>query len=366
MSEVHPTDEAAIALLDALVRVPSFSGQEGEASRYAVQAMGEMGYDDAGVDDVGNATGSVGGGPRDVVLLGHIDTVPGVVPVRRVGGALYGRGSVDAKGPLAAMMVAAARARPLRHLRVRVVGAVEEEAATSKGARHVAAQYTREDPPVACVIGEPSGWNRITIAYKGRLLVDYRLQRPVGHSAGRGTNAPEEAVAYWNAVAAYARAFNQSRERAYETLDPSLRALNSSSDGLHELVTMRIGLRLPLDVDPEGLSERLRSWADDAEVTIHGVEWAYRADKRTPLASAFLGAIREEGSRGRYVAKTGTSDMNVVGPAWGCPLVAYGPGDSALDHTPNEHLPLDEYLAAIRVLTRVLRTLDDLAGAGRV
>jgi LysW-gamma-L-lysine carboxypeptidase len=58
--------------------------------------------------------------------------------------------------------------------------------------------------------------------------------------------------------------------------------------------------------------------------------------------------------------------MNVVGPAWGCPLVAYGPGDSALDHTPHEHIVLVEYLAAIRVLTRALRTLDELAGAGRV
>ncbi len=58
--------------------------------------------------------------------------------------------------------------------------------------------------------------------------------------------------------------------------------------------------------------------------------------------------------------------MNVVGPIWGCPLVAYGPGDSALDHTPHEHIVLEEYLAAIRVLTRALRTLDELVGAGRV
>jgi LysW-gamma-L-lysine carboxypeptidase len=55
-----------------------------------------------------------------------------------------------------------------------------------------------------------------------------------------------------------------------------------------------------------------------------------------------------------FVLKTGTSDMNVVGPAWQCPIVAYGPGDSALDHTPNEHLPLDEYWKAVKVIEQTL------------
>jgi len=55
--------------------------------------------------------------------------------------------------------------------------------------------------------------------------------------------------------------------------------------------------------------------------------------------------------------KTGTSDMNIAAPAWGCPILAYGPGDSALDHTPDEHIDLDEYLRAVRVLTGVIEAL---------
>ena len=55
--------------------------------------------------------------------------------------------------------------------------------------------------------------------------------------------------------------------------------------------------------------------------------------------------------------ENGTSDMNVVGPAWGCPILAYGPGDSALDHRPDEHIQIPEYLRAIDVLTHALRTL---------
>jgi LysW-gamma-L-lysine carboxypeptidase len=57
------------------------------------------------------------------------------------------------------------------------------------------------------------------------------------------------------------------------------------------------------------------------------------------------------------VLKTGTADLNIVAPAWGCPAVAYGPGDSALDHTPNEHISLAEYSRAVKVLVAVLKQL---------
>jgi LysW-gamma-L-lysine carboxypeptidase len=57
------------------------------------------------------------------------------------------------------------------------------------------------------------------------------------------------------------------------------------------------------------------------------------------------------------VLKTGTSDMNVVGPAWHCPILAYGPGESALDHTPDERISLSEYLRSIEILKSVLHTL---------
>ncbi len=49
--------------------------------------------------------------------------------------------------------------------------------------------------------------------------------------------------------------------------------------------------------------------------------------------------------------------MNVVGPVWNCPILAYGPGDSSLDHTPDEHLDLAEFRQAIAVLARVLHLL---------
>ena len=89
---------------------------------------------------------------------------------------------------------------------------------------------------------------------------------------------------------------------------------------------------------------------------VEGVE-AYRGEKNTPLVRAFLAAIRRAGGAPGFTVKTGTSDMNLVAPAWGTPILAYGPGVSNLDHTPNEHIQLAEYQRAITVLTDVLLNL---------
>ena len=59
--------------------------------------------------------------------------------------------------------------------------------------------------------------------------------------------------------------------------------------------------------------------------------------------------------------KTGTADLNVLAPAWGCPALAYGPGDAALDHRPDEHIVLDEFASGIAVLEE---TLAQCAAAG--
>jgi LysW-gamma-L-lysine carboxypeptidase len=85
---------------------------------------------------------------------------------------------------------------------------------------------------------------------------------------------------------------------------------------------------------------------------------AYRADKNTPLVRGFLAAIRVQSGQPGFVVKSGTADMNAVGPVWNCPILAYGPGDSTLDHTPQEHLSLTEYRSAVQVLAHVLQGLS--------
>ncbi|GAC1428600.1 MAG: [LysW]-lysine hydrolase [Chloroflexota bacterium] len=345
---------ADVALLHRMVEIPSLSGQEGALARYLCGEMAARGLH-ASIDEAGNAVGEVGEGGPLIVLLGHMDTVGGAVPVRREGTLLYGRGAVDAKGPLATFLAAASAVAAPGNLakRVVVVGAVEEETATSRGARHILHRYT----PDYVVIGEPSGWSHLTIGYKGRLLAYYHLRKAMQHTAAAGPSACEDAVAFWNRVAAWCEDLNRGKG-AFDSLTPSLRAMHSSSDGLVEEVRATLGFRLPPGISPAEVRARLESERGPAEVAYVGDEQAVRLGKSNPLVRGFLGAIRAQGGTPGFKVETGTSDMNVVASGgWECPMLAYGPGDSSLDHTPREHIDLDEYGRAIDVLTAVLEGL---------
>jgi LysW-gamma-L-lysine carboxypeptidase len=348
-SALSVSDSDAEQLLHDLVATPSPSFNEATASHLLVEWMRAHGYDQAHVDESGSAIGIIGKGSRDIMLLGHIDTFPGNPPVRIDGRLLYGRGSVDAKGPLCAFATAAARANIPAGWRVIVVGAVEEEAASSKGARHQLTQFQ----PELCIIGEPSRWDRITLGYKGRLLLDWHWEGALAHSAGQTLSPAEHAVNYWQCIQDHAARHNEGGTTQFEQLSLSLREINTGSDGVYGWAKMTIGLRLPLGVNPDELASQLTP-EDGATLRTYSGEHAFAADKDNTLTRTLRGAIRAFGGQPRFVYKTGTADMNVVGPVWKCPIVAYGPGDSALDHTPDEHIGLDEYLRAIDVLTHVL------------
>lgn len=352
-----------INLLVNLVTIPSLSHEEAIASEYLVNWMKQHNFS-AHVDSAGNAVGVRGNGPKEILLLGHIDTFPGNPPVRREKDILYGRGSVDAKGPLCTFVAAAGQVEVPVDWRITVVGAVEEEAATSKGARYILSQrIDGQSTPHYCIIGEPSHWDRVTLGYKGRLLLDMKLRVPFSHSAGEERLPAEQAVDFWRLIESFCVDFNQHHQAdsPFARLDPSLRHIASRDEGAFGLVELSIGFRLPEGLSPVELERQLHQLISQlpenttTELTFAGHEVAYKSDKSNPLVRAFLKSIRQADGKPRFVVKTGTADMNVVAPHWPeTPVVAYGPGDSSLDHTPNEHIDLQEYLQAVEILKATL------------
>ncbi len=337
-----------------LVRHYSPSGSEAQAVAYLIERMQTLGFERAFRDEAGNAVGMIGEGPRQVILLGHIDTVPGEIPFCIEDGTLYGRGSVDAKGSLAAFVDAATAVGPVEGWQFVVIGAVDEER-HSTGARYVANQYR----PDFAIIGEPSRWDRITTGYKGSAWADITVRRPMSHTAGGDENAPEAAVGIWNRVRAWADEFNAQHQRAFDQVLPKLDSITSGDSDFETWAKLRLGARLPLAVSPESWYQTLQRLASPEKISPTGYAiQAYRAEKNNSLVRAFLGGIRATGGKPGFVVKTGTADLNIVALKWGCPAVAYGPGDSNLDHTPNEHLSLTEYRQSVNVLRHVLGRLS--------
>jgi len=340
-------------LLRRMLEIQSLSGQERPLAEFLRAEMRARGFQ-AWIDEAGNAVGErgiAGSGPT-IVLLGHMDTAPGEVPVRLDGDLLQGRGAVDAKGPLATFIAAATTYEGPG--RVVVIGAVEEESATARGARQAAADYQ----PDAAIIGEPSAWDRVTVGYKGRLLAEYQARQASEHTAGRHPSVCDRAVSFWHRTREAVESLNTGRAQAvFEQLQGSLRTMQSESNGLEDVATLTMGFRLPTGFDVDAWRGLLTALAGDDTVRFRAYEPAVRVNKNTPLARAMLAAIRAYGGQPRFAVKTGTSDLNVVAEHWHCPLLAYGPGDAALDHTPNEHIDLTEYDRSVGILRTALAQL---------
>lgn len=390
MTEPLPTADD-IALLRDLVAIPSINPGERAAVTYLCERMARRGFRTR-MDSVGNAVGTIGDGPAHIVLLGHIDTVPGQIPVRITDdGRLYGRGSVDAKGPLATFVAATAAAHEqglLDGLRVTVIGGVGEEA-HSPGARFLAETMPAPD---ACIIGEPGAWESVVLGYKGSMQLRYIRWQPNAHGAGEEKPAPQHAAAAWDEIAAYCERLNEPEQREFDRVTPVLRGFAADTDGLQQKATLTISVRMPPRVAPDAILAGLRDcivrlpeadmaafhaivadgyWDDVREtewqaghlpdstacvvlVTMEPPMPAYRCEKNTALVRSLLAGVRAAGGTPRFKVKTGTADMNVVGPVWQCQMAAYGPGDSSLDHTPEEHITLAEYGRAIDALARAL------------
>lgn len=359
----------AIWLLKRAVSIRSYSGEESELACFLVGQMDRLGFR-SHIDKAGNAIGIIGAedAAKTILFAGHMDTVPGEIKVRVDENSegidvLYGRGSVDAKGPLCAFISGAARARQLIEsstgLKIIIAGCVEEECASSKGARYLVGKYK----PDMIVIGEPSGTSGITLGYKGRLNIRYSARVEGAHGASEVTGAGEQAVAFFNSLQDFTARHNKGLEKSFERLQLRLNSMNTFSDGLFERAEMGLSFRIPpgfkideiIKIAEEKIAEDSKG---KAHLEFSGRELPIKAEKNNSLVRAFVRGIREEGLEPCFKLKTGTSDMNVLGNAYpGVPILAYGPGDSNLDHTPDEHMVIEDYLQSIRVISLVINRL---------
>jgi [amino group carrier protein]-lysine/ornithine hydrolase len=341
------TEAHAVGLLRRMLEIPSPSCHEADLARFLEDAMRRMGLRSR-IDEAGNAVGETGRGSGPVVmLLGHLDTVPGVLPVRSEAGRLYGRGAADAKGPLAAMICAAAELRDFPG-RIVVVGAVEEETPGSRGAMAIRATHPKPD---LVVIGEPSGWSTVVLGYKGKLDVHYRVTCAPTHPSNPVPKASELAARCWAVLLE-----ELGSTPGCDSFGQPMPTLVSIHGGL-TTAELEFSVRTPPGFDGHSLLAALCARVPDGQFTVINSVPACRADRRNPVVRALNAGIRTAGGAPSAKLKTATSDMNILAEVWDGPMATYGPGDSRLDHSDDEHIALADYLRGIVVLTTALNEL---------
>jgi LysW-gamma-L-lysine carboxypeptidase len=344
-------------LLAELVSIPSPSGEEAAAATHLMSFFEEQGRE-VWIDDAGNVRAP---GDDSLLLTSHVDTVPGDIPVRIGddeeelgvdGPVLRGRGSVDATGPLAAMAVAAVETG------ASFVGVVGEET-DSRGARHL---IEDREAPAAVINGEPSGWDAITLGYRGIVGGDYAVSTPAGHGARPDANAIDHATAWWERVRAAVAAANGEKEAGgFDTITATAESIDGglTDDGAAVEASMSTRFRVPPSESPEAV----RALVDDC-LEAGEIEWGQSippqvSSPRGSVPAALRRGIRAAGGEPTHLHKTGTADANLYAAGWDVPVATYGPGDASLDHAPDERLSLAEFDRAIAVLTTACEQLLD-------
>ena len=373
--------DPVIALLRELVAIDSVNptlvpGARGEAdiARRVADELRAAGLSVA-VEEVSAGRPNVVGvleGPasgRSLMLCGHTDTV-GVTGMRRPfepdirDGKLFGRGSQDMKGGVAAMVSAArviAESGGLARGRL-VIAAVADEEHSSLGADALVKTWRAD----AAVVTEPTGLD-VAVAHKGFQWIAVETRGRAAHGS-RPRDGRDAIMRMGRVLSRLETLERRLRDGATHGLLGTASLHASIINGGEELSSYpaRAALQferrtLPGEPADVGLAEALAILdelrADDAEFEgdarmVFGRE-AYEIDSSSPLPDALIRAASAAGCAARRVGMTFWTDAAILGAA-GIPTVLFGPGGAGL-HSTEEYVLIEDVCRCRDALVELAR-----------
>jgi acetylornithine deacetylase len=347
-----------IAFLERAVREPSHESVDG-MRQLLCGVLREAGVD-AEVDGSGNVLATRGDGSPNLVLNTHIDTVPPHVPYEREEGVIRGRGSCDAKGPLAAMLAAFVESDPTGTLTLAVT---PDEEVLSRGA----AALVRDGLPerADCVIvGEPTDLAVCTAA-KGRFEGTIRCTGENAHAAEpeTGENAIRTAARVVDALESFTERSEEPPahpELGAPTLTPTTIEGGTATNQVPAECRITVDRRSVPPETQEGFADALNK-----DLRERGLDATYRhTERETPFLEAF--ETDPDTRVARVLVEAGARSPRAFGAATeasyfasAAPTVVFGPGvladeDGAVAHAPREYVRTADIERAASVLTGAL------------
>ncbi|HVE78395.1 MAG TPA: ArgE/DapE family deacylase [Gemmatimonadaceae bacterium] len=375
-----PRGDAA-ALARALVRIdsrnPSLAAGvtgEGAAAHYLADVLRQWGLPvelQEALPGRPNVVARVGpAGGRSLMLNGHLDTV-GVEGMAHApfdaeerDGALFGRGSADMKGGVAAMCAAAARAADAGLAGEVIVAAVVDEEWVSAGTRALVAAGVRAD---AAIVTEPT---RLAImpAHRGFAWLTVTVGGRAAHGSryDLGVDAIRHAgliLAELDRLEAETLTGRSHPLLGRASLHASLIEGGTGISTYPDRCVLRLERRtLPGETEHDALREvedaceRVRSRRPElaATVTLDFAQLPSDVALEAPVVRALATALRAAGEEVRVEGMSAWTDAALLNAA-GIPAICFGPGDIAVAHAAEEWAPLAEIERAAEALTRFAR-----------
>jgi len=342
--------------LTKLLRLYSPSGREEKAVSFLHSILSSLNIKSQ-IDEVGNLIAYKDGLPK-VMLAGHIDTVRGKLPIRVDDGIVWGRGAVDAKGPLISLLNAFQRYEGKLGL---VFAALVDEEAESRGAKFLSMKK-----PLAkyAIFGEPTGLRAAAVAHRGSITFRLEIECGGGHSS--------TSWAYNNPILLLMKIV-EDLSSSFPTYKDNFKNVTVTLTGIHakrsQGVPKRcigyINLRYPPQYSAKEISSTLENILStlprECKFSLFQLTsfQPYRSKIKGELISAFrLGFLKITGSRPLFIRKLGTGDMSVIAPSWNIEALTYGPGDPKLSHTTREHISIDDIITASDIILATLNELE--------
>jgi len=311
-------------LLLELAAIYTPSGNERAAETFFEKVSSELGLElkilDSNSYILGNST--------EILLASHVDTITGYIPVREEGDKIFGRGVVDAKGPLISMILAA---HALSESGINVsVAALADEERESRGAKELLKKYNYK----YIIVGEPTN-NQIVVEYRGLVQLELICRGNSYHSSSARENLLLEVMKKIINVSRYYNGYENP------TIQPTILNSGDSINVTPSLVRVCFDIRYPYDYDVHSLIEDIKRLFSECEVKILQEIKPVKVSMTSPILRAVMRGTLRSGEKVKLVKKLGTSDMNILFEMTR-DIVTIGPGDSSLEHTFNEVVSLDE------------------------
>ena len=366
MSLTERFAEEAVEFTRQLVRIESYSDNEGAVAEAVTAKMRELGYDEAFIDSTGNAVGFIGETGKLIHFDSHMDTVEAqdaeewLLPpfsAEIKDGCIYGRGSVDMKSGLAASVYGAALAKELGYAkgkRICVSGSVCEEYCDGENLKMMYKELSLR--PDFVVICEPSD-NVITLGHKGKAQIRIKTHGVSAHGSApeKGINAVYEMAEIIQRVEALNKRFMSEGTPHGTIVLSDISCVSASLNAVPSEAEIYLDRRLVLgeteDKVRAEMDELIRgkraSWEPG---TLHRTSWkgaplvyepihmAWKLSETSVLYAAANAAY--EAAFGRIPERYDFWDFgtNAVTPvSMGIETIGFGPGEYKLAHMRDEH-----------------------------